>query len=99
MTSESGKTRSAVASPSSVCSRQTKPGLTSATALTGRQAGDEVRGGGMVDRVAETGDVDLGQVHAGARTATPAGRHRATSARPSGATNMSDSPTSSSRPA
>ena len=54
----------AVASPSSVWRRQTKPGLASATALTGVQRGDEAGQQRGVERLERPRDVDLGEVPA-----------------------------------
>jgi hypothetical protein len=51
-----------VASPASVCSRQTNPGVPSASALIGRELGDEPRERLGFERRQQAADVELGQV-------------------------------------
>jgi hypothetical protein len=48
MRASSSNTRTAVASPSSVCSRQTKPGAASASAFTGSSASTKPASAGSV---------------------------------------------------
>ena len=59
MSHSSSENRSEVASPSSVCRRQTNPGDASAIALIGCEVRDEVGELRRVERRRQPGDVDL----------------------------------------